>query len=101
VKKIRYLEAAWFELKTATSGYVEISDRLRAEFETEYRDAILHILSFPEMAPEFEGPVRRKVLRKFPFSILYRVVAEDIEIVALMHHRQRPGYWIRRTRRGG
>jgi hypothetical protein len=32
-------------------------------------------------------------LPHFPFSLVYRVRHAEIEIVAVAHHRRRPGYW--------
>ncbi len=40
--------------------------------------------------------VRRKVLARFPYSLLYLEGPDYIRIVAVMHHRRRPGYWVER-----
>ena len=37
---------------------------------------------------------RRRVLRRFPYSIFYVVDPDVIIIVALAHHKRRPGYWL-------
>jgi len=39
------------------------------------------------------------VLRKFPYSMFYIVEREVVVIVAVAHHKRRPGYWILRLRR--
>jgi len=44
----------------------------------------------------FEGDSRRILLSRFPFSIIYRVTGHIVEIVAVMHHRRDPGYWVNR-----
>lgn len=36
---------------------------------------------------------RRYLLPNFPFSFVYRVHNEEIEIVAVAHHWRYPGYW--------
>jgi len=33
------------------------------------------------------------VLRRFPFGVVYRVLAGEIQVVAVAHHRRKPGYW--------
>jgi len=38
-------------------------------------------------------PVRNCVLRTFPFSIVYLDDPDSIRIVAVAHHKSRPGYW--------
>ena len=35
---------------------------------------------------------RRRLIRQFPYSIVYRVEAERIFILAVAHWRRRPGY---------
>jgi hypothetical protein len=37
--------------------------------------------------------VRRYVMCRFPFLVVYRVVGSEIEVIAVAHARRRPGYW--------
>jgi hypothetical protein len=34
-----------------------------------------------------------KILSAFPFSIIYWVTDDAIIVLAVAHHRRRPGYW--------
>jgi hypothetical protein len=43
--------------------------------------------------------VRRYVFPRFPFSLLYRVLEGNVEIIAVAHGKRRPGYWRTRPRR--
>jgi hypothetical protein len=36
------------------------------------------------------------VFPKFPFSFIFRVESKFIEIIAVAHHRRRPGFWSSR-----
>jgi len=45
--------------------------------------------------PIVEDELRRHLVRKFPFGILYRIEPEKIVIIAVAHLRRRPGYWIK------
>jgi hypothetical protein len=47
-----------------------------------------------ERAPD----LRTIVLRRFPFSLIYRFVRGDIQILAVAHFRRRPRYWSERRR---
>ena len=47
----------------------------------------------PHLGPHFEGTFRRKLLRRFPFQLIYEVTAEEVLLVAVAHLRRRPGYW--------
>ena len=39
---------------------------------------------------------RRFPLRRFPYSIIYYVMGEELRVIALAHHRRKPGYWTGR-----
>ena len=44
------------------------------------------------------GGRRRWLLTRFPFAVVYRVAADDsIRVLAVAHHRRRPGYWQARA----
>jgi plasmid stabilization system protein ParE len=67
-------------------------------FLTEIEKAIEGILDFPQRYPRVKGEIRRCFVKRFPFSILFRVVDDKtIRILAIRHHRQRESYGIRRT----
>ena len=42
---------------------------------------------------EFPPGIRRFRVPGFPFNILYRQTAADIEVLAIAPHKRRPGYW--------
>lgn len=44
-----------------------------------------------------EGHARVCRVRRFPFALVYRSRAEFIEIIAVMHLRRAPGYWLQRA----
>jgi plasmid stabilization system protein ParE len=46
--------------------------------------------SFPEVEP---GVRRRFVFHRFPYAVLFRVLDDEVQVVAVMHLHRRPGYW--------
>jgi hypothetical protein len=40
--------------------------------------------------------IRKAGLQRFPFNVLYRVAGGAVQILAVAHHRRRPGYWLGR-----
>jgi toxin ParE1/3/4 len=42
--------------------------------------------------------LRRFVMRRFPFSIVYYIVDDIVRVVAVAHGKRRPGYWRVRLR---
>jgi toxin ParE1/3/4 len=89
-----YHERAAAELLEATRYYVEQGGSLGGDFLDEVERGIAFIVDNPEGAPVISGGgVRRKVLARFPYSLLYLVEPKLIRIVGVMHHKRRPGYW--------
>jgi len=50
----------------------------------------------PSTWPTYDHDTRRFLLRRFPYSVIYRVEPSRIVIVAIAHGRRRPGYWKER-----
>ena len=42
------------------------------------------------------GEVRRYILHKFPYKILYSIESKHIFILAIAHQHRQPNYWIDR-----
>jgi hypothetical protein len=40
--------------------------------------------------------VRRFILPKFPYSIVFLELPTEVRIVAVAHARRKPGYWLER-----
>jgi len=50
----------------------------------------------PGLFPAYDKNHCFAVLRRFPFSVVYKVRPDQIQIVALAHSRRSPGYWSQR-----
>jgi plasmid stabilization system protein ParE len=55
--------------------------------------AIAVILDDPERWGILEGDIRQFLMRRFPYAIYYRVLADHIRILAFKHHSRHPNYW--------
>jgi hypothetical protein len=44
------------------------------------------------------GDCRRVLLRRFPFSMVYRVLGDEFLVIAVFHHRRDPSKLARRSR---
>ena len=70
---------------------------LGSEFLEEVRHAALFLAKYPEAAPQVRGPIRRFVLPRFPYSLLYRPLETGLlRILAVAHHKRKPEYWVGR-----
>jgi plasmid stabilization system protein ParE len=91
--------SVWFhpgaeaEINEAAAFLDSESPGLGGVFVNDIEHAIEVIVSHPEIAPIIRGRVRRKALRKFPYSLIYSIVDAKIRILAVSHQKRRPFYW--------
>jgi len=83
------LEAAqYYESQTRGLGH---------EFLGEVQRTVARIIENPRLGQIVREGIRRRLVPKFPFGILYRIDPDEIVIIAVMHLRRRPGYWADRV----
>ncbi len=52
---------------------------------------------FPRvLGPRTSHPVRRALVREFPFALVFLALDDHIQILAVCHTRREPGYWLDR-----
>ena len=61
------------EVKSSYDWYQKQANGLGEDYLTELESAYKTICELPETWPKFEKGFRRFILRKFPFSVIYRV----------------------------
>jgi plasmid stabilization system protein ParE len=81
------------ELNSAIEYYEQREPGLGFDFSLEVYSSLQGILSFPQSWPVLDGEVRRCLIHRFPYGILYSVEADSIFVLAIMHLRREPGYW--------
>jgi hypothetical protein len=81
------------EFNRAIDYYEEIEPGLGYDFAIEVYSAIQRAVSFPKAWPIIDGEVRRALVRRFPFGILYSVENGRIFIAAVMNLHRQPEYW--------
>jgi toxin ParE1/3/4 len=84
------------EAQRAYDWYHERNPSAAQAFSADLEHAINRVTDAPERWPFYHGPARRYVFQRFPFSLIYRVTAEAIEVIAIAHHQRKPGYWTNR-----
>lgn len=80
----------------AQQWYAERSAIAARTFLTELIASVDRVLQSPESWPHYLAGTRRYVFPKFPFSLVYRVSGDVLTVVAVAHHRRKPGYWAER-----
>lgn len=85
--------AAREDLAEVTLWYEHQRAGLGDELGEVVTDAIRRIGAHPASFPIVEVAIRRAVLRRFPYSLLYIVRPTEIEILGVFHHRRDPAIW--------
>jgi plasmid stabilization system protein ParE len=96
--EISLLPAARAELRRAVARFDADASGAGDRLVDEVEQALRRIADFPEHGSPYLHGTRRVILPRMPFSIVYRVTPGSVLIVALAHHRRRPGYWLGRLR---
>ena len=94
--KIEFHPGALKEAESAIQWYVERSSPASSAFIAELTHAVDKISHAPNRWPKYKDETRRYFFPRFPFSLIYRVKNDVIQIIAVMHHRRKPGYWSNR-----
>ena len=92
---LRFLDSAEDEMTEAARIYEDLAVRLGARFLDEVEGCVDLLLDRPYIGRPV-GEFRRFPLRKFPFTLIYALEDDDLVVVAVSHHRRRPGYWMGR-----
>jgi toxin ParE1/3/4 len=95
--RISFHEAAELEIIDAVSFFQSERPELGAALIDDIERAIHQILTHPLSCQLVNRTVRRKVLRRFPYNIMYSVKPEAIRILAIASQRRRPFYWRSRV----
>lgn len=81
------------------SRYLEIEFQgLGKRFREEVRKATKRITNYPEAWSVERGDVRKCLLHKFPYKLLYSIEDEHIFIIAVGHQHRKPDYWVERKK---
>lgn len=85
------------EAQEARDWYARRSGQAARGFLTSLEQAITAVAEAPDRYPKTRHGCRRFVfLNRYPFDLVFRVDGERIHVVAVAHHRRRPGYWRNR-----
>jgi toxin ParE1/3/4 len=94
--KLEFHPEAEQEFLEAISYYEAEVPGLGERFEAEMQRASALLLEYPEIGPLADAELRKLVLHRFPYYVLYALSAETVRIVAVAHEKRRPGYWLGR-----
>jgi toxin ParE1/3/4 len=81
------------ELNEAADFYDLEQLGLGTAFLDAVQAALLSVAENPKAFPVDMGETCKRVVGRFPYSILYWFDGTVVHVTAMAHHRRRPGYW--------
>ena len=84
------------ELNEAAQYYELESSGLGSSFLAEVDRCLETIETHPEAGAIVRGSVRRRLVRRFPYAVLYKIKPDAIRVLAIMNLKRRPAYWVGR-----
>ena len=96
MRAMTFHEEASAEVNEAAKYYEERVPGLGLLFLVALEEAVEKILVNPEAFQLVGGETRHKLIRRFPYSLLYVIESDRIRVLAVAHQKRRPGYWRNR-----
>lgn len=81
------------EMQMAAEKYAAIELNLAEAFLSAVHAALESIERYPKIGRSEGTELRSRVVRGFPYSLVYASSEALIEVVAIAHHKRQPGYW--------
>lgn len=94
--RVVFTRIAKQELDDAVRFYELEYSGLGRRFKEEVKKAALRIAEYPKAWSIERGEVRKCLLHKFPYKLLYSVEANHILVIAVAHQHRKPDYWVDR-----
>ncbi len=93
---IRFLSLAQAELDDAVAWYDSQAHGLGTQFLDDLDRAIRRIVSYPLSTADMGDGLRRCLLSRFPYGIIYGLDSGTVIVVAVAHLHREPRYWADR-----
>ncbi|MDD2328696.1 MAG: type II toxin-antitoxin system RelE/ParE family toxin [bacterium] len=84
------------EFLDAIAYYQNCDDGLGLDFVEEVFAAIKNAVDYPFMWPEIDHEIRRCLVHRFPYGVLYSIETAGIFVLAVMNLHRNPDYWKHR-----
>ena len=99
--KVRLHDEAVVEAEETARWYSQQKRGLGKEFTQELKRCLKMLRANPVRLPLLETAprnveVRRVLMTRFPYKIIFEIIAKEVIVLAVAHGSRRPNYWIKR-----
>lgn len=92
----RFHRLARRELIEAAEYYDRESPGLGAAFLDAVEACVSEVIEHPDAGTTIHEDVRRRLVGRFPYGVLYVAEGHSIRVLAVVHSKRRPMYWMDR-----
>ncbi|MBX3164110.1 MAG: type II toxin-antitoxin system RelE/ParE family toxin [Bacteroidetes bacterium] len=85
------------EFIEAVNFYNARQENLGYDFSVEVYATIRIVMAQPKAWQILKGSIRRALVNRFPYGIIYKISKQQIIILAVMHLHREPNYWKKRN----
>jgi plasmid stabilization system protein ParE len=96
-KSVRLLPDALVEFDEAVDWYEQQSAGLGTKFLNRVREVLGHAATDPQRHAAIYLDVRKMLVPKFPYVILYRDVPNEVLVISVFHTSRDPSIWKSRV----
>jgi toxin ParE1/3/4 len=90
---VSFLPDADADYQAAVAWYRARNTQAAARFEAAVADGVQRIADRPELYALVDDRHRRCLLRRYPYSLIYRIQPTGVLVVAVAHSRRSASYW--------
>ena len=96
MSEVSFLPGAKEDYRAGYAWYFENGEHIADSFETAVDDALRVIGEAPYRGARYDDRHHCYLLRRFPYSIIYRIERDAVVVVAVAHGKRNPDYWRKR-----
>jgi toxin ParE1/3/4 len=97
LKRLRLHRLALKEFFEAGDFYKADSESAAEAFSLVMEDSFRLLAEDPLIGTPRKDGLRSFTVRQFPYNLIYRDEPDRVYILAIAHHRRKPGYWAKRA----
>jgi len=94
--RVEYHPAVADDVAEALRRYDTVSQKLAEAFKLELRRVIAEAAAKPQRFHPLKTGFRRANLKRFPYHLIYRELADGIRVTLVRHHRRHPEFGMER-----
>lgn len=91
--RVSFRPQARQEVLEAAAWYQERAPGLRREFLLAVDAAVQAAVRRPLGYPVVEDTLRRVLVKRFPYTVVFEALADQLVVMAVFHHRREPTAW--------